>query len=422
MKPYLFALLALAVLTSCKAFYSVGYLVKLDKARPPSAAFSVSISFTLLHGLVVIPVMIDGKEYHFIVDTGAPITLVTPEVANALRPGKNYEKYDLGGYGNTAAGMYIMTARRFNLGGVEFTNVPCAVDGLSTISRALCTKIDGMIGASLMQRAMWSFDFEKKICRISNDLSSQPVYAHADTIPISFSKVNRSPNLSITYDTVTTPSVYTLDMGSAGSFSTGKTVLYKNFPSFGYDAYRVGSSSIRFRGLEELDSSFIALHKTIQVGATSFEDQNMVFGRNHASIIGMSVWKHFNFTLDWKGKRLMLEARDSLPPASLESMGFNFNFLDSVVRVTELTYPSHAASSGLQMGDTILAINEVDCENLSDAMRCNLFKELAAIKPPYKVRVRQKGRVDTLLFDATILTSNNYTKSLKPLAEPRTKR
>ena len=81
MKKLGFILLSAIAVSGCGAL-KVAKLLKQGDVEQPS--FTAEIPFEMRMGLVVVKVNINGKDYDFLVDTGAP-NLVTKELAAELK-------------------------------------------------------------------------------------------------------------------------------------------------------------------------------------------------------------------------------------------------------------------------------------------------------------------------------------------------
>src|SRR5690606_3325537 len=58
------------------------------------------------------------------------------------------------------------------IGCVNFLNTGAAIADLKRSSVIACLDIDGIIGANLMQKAIWQIDYQNQVLRVSNTLNS----------------------------------------------------------------------------------------------------------------------------------------------------------------------------------------------------------------------------------------------------------
>ena len=130
--------------------------MKQGKVEQPH--FKVEVPFEMKLGLIIIPAKVNGKEYDFILDTGAP-NVITTEAAqelNLVQTSKSKatdsqgKKEDLG----------FLSLESVEIGGINFKNTGTAVADFSASPTLSCFQSSGLIGSNLMRNAIWQFDFE----------------------------------------------------------------------------------------------------------------------------------------------------------------------------------------------------------------------------------------------------------------------
>jgi Aspartyl protease len=171
MKLYALICSAGLFLMSCKIVNQLRYRASSSKTTVSKIESYQDIPFSISNGLIILPVTIEGKIYHFIFDTGMPATIISGEVLHALKQKINDTI--------SIKENVKVKANRFHvlnnvlIGNIEFDNVPCLENAMNTFSKATGRTVDGIIGNSMMRKAIWGFNFQKNMCKISTTLNLQ---------------------------------------------------------------------------------------------------------------------------------------------------------------------------------------------------------------------------------------------------------
>jgi predicted aspartyl protease len=150
----------------------------------PKNAPVTSVSFQLTRNLILVKGSVNGKEGHFILDTGASDVILN----NRFFRGKPTEKKFYGIHGNEVENeiMYI----KFNLGGFE-KNIPANITDFTALEKITGFELFGTIGNSLFKNCELVIDYTFKELTIyqlnkdGNRLSSKSIHQKPQvTLPI----------------------------------------------------------------------------------------------------------------------------------------------------------------------------------------------------------------------------------------------
>jgi predicted aspartyl protease len=130
---------------------------------PSLAAQTIPVSFTRTGASVVVDVAIGGKTRHFLLDTGAGLTVLSPDtagwspvdllksVSNRLAVGIDGTTHSMGS--TTAALEFAQTT----------VVTPAAVADLAGLSKALHIKLDGILGQDVLSHfSRVTIDYKNK--------------------------------------------------------------------------------------------------------------------------------------------------------------------------------------------------------------------------------------------------------------------
>src|ERR1051326_5573627 len=159
--------LTLVFFFSCNLIKTI-HLLK--KGEPSPAHFKEQISFESRAGIIFIKVMIEGKEYNFIFDSGAT-NAVSLELAEKLKlkPKAHQKAVDFEG----KSGMInFAILKNISIGKINFENTGCAIIDLTKVTELKCLGADGLIGANLMKDAVWQIDYKKHTLTFADNVDS----------------------------------------------------------------------------------------------------------------------------------------------------------------------------------------------------------------------------------------------------------
>ncbi|HEY1040840.1 MAG TPA: retropepsin-like aspartic protease, partial [Bacteroidia bacterium] len=185
--------------------------------------FKVEVPFEMRLGVIVIKVNINGIDRDFIVDTGAP-NVISKELSEELKLTAVTNRKTGDSQGNSSSLSYV-EIKKITIGGINFLNTGAAVGDLKQSTEVGCLRVDGFIGANLMRKAIWQFDYTKQLITITSSMDSLEVPANADKINF-YSRITGTPLADIEYNGVMDKGV-TIDLGSNGDFSSSKRVFDK---------------------------------------------------------------------------------------------------------------------------------------------------------------------------------------------------
>lgn len=116
----------------------------------------VSIPFVATDPLPVVQVSVGGRPANFLIDTGGPDIIVSPELIQAL--GLQVQDAGQGVFaGGVRAAVQRTLVPEFQIGGIRMANVPAGV-----LTQALPTpgvKIDGILGTGLLMHFLSTLDY-----------------------------------------------------------------------------------------------------------------------------------------------------------------------------------------------------------------------------------------------------------------------
>lgn len=354
------------------------FSVKLDNTN-----FTENISFESKMGLPIIPIKIEGKTYNFLFDTGA-LTTVSPKFKNILSsiPEKSNKSISDASGLKGVGDFFILP--NLTIGNIDFSHIGVYVQDLSTFNNH-CVNIDGIIGANLLKTAFWKINFETKMISFSDNKNSidisQPglILSFKETFggnPISKLKWNENEFWAM-WDTGYNSSLQISD--SLFFKNKTKKSSYTSGKGIGIASLYSDSNSIKFT--EQYTALLDSLYFVNEKIRTNTRHNKFLLEKTQIQIapypaptlLGTKLIKTGKEVLfDWKDQKIIFKEIPSLEKPE-ETFGFTpFKIKDAII-ITSIWNNSTAEEKGLNIGDTISAINGINLERSSLNKWCENF-------------------------------------------------
>lgn len=336
--------------------------------------YSTTIPFDRSQGLIVIEVEIKGKTYDFILDTGG-MNLISSEIAEELGLSGSSPSTIHDSQGNKTKIDYF-TMDKVKIGDIDFKQTGFGIVDFSQLNAVGCFELKGMIGANLMQHAIWELDYEKATLKISNTLSTYDIPTSSTTVPFYTDNLG-SPNIDISfYDNIIKK--VELDIGSTNSFIFQEAWLDKIQNPTKLKGEGWLSAGLFGYG-ESKTAQFATVHQVI-IQDLKIHPKIASFKPVEQSTIGNQVFQDYRIIFNYPAKEFILIPTQSPAQIPLENYGFKPIFKDKKAHIGFVYEQSSAAAQGLKITDEIIEINGMPTKNISKAAWCEAlasFKKMS---------------------------------------------
>jgi predicted aspartyl protease len=306
-------------------------------------------------------VYIKGKVYKFLIDTGA-LTLISDEIFNELGL-KEYYRNKFSDINNKSNSVIYTVIPELKISNTTFNNIGSAV---VVLTEPLSCFYDGIIGANLMSKLHWSFNYGAKTVIIS-DIWSEVEIENPDF------------TWSFNYNNQKTPYLLGGVLKSKGSllFDTGASHGINVTNNYNYYQQevdsnkfitKIGINNFGLFGAGKADKSFI-MQADVFVGKDTLKNQIVHGGAK--SLIGNSFLKDYAFNINWATKEIQLKRNNHnqfLMESIYEGFGYSAYFINGKLTVISMI---EEAGLPLFLGDEILMINDKDYTKISDKNICD---------------------------------------------------
>lgn len=129
------------------------------RATPPDDPYTIELRADQTAGFLIVPAVVDGGAATFIFDTGAGTTVLDKAAFVRLDLPKrgHVETGDSGGHVDR---LPITLIGELGLGEARFEKVGAIISDLSFIEHHICRRVDGILGANVMQHGSLQVDYD----------------------------------------------------------------------------------------------------------------------------------------------------------------------------------------------------------------------------------------------------------------------
>jgi len=357
------------LLTGCTALK----LVKLIQGGTiEEGAIYAEVPFEYRLGLIIVPVKIQGKQYDFVLDCGAP-NVVSKQLAESLGLDATVTQTTFDSQGNEED-LDFVQLDEITVGGVVFKDMGAAVADLQAEVEVGCLRIDGFIGSNLMKHAVWEIDYEKQVITFAHAIDSFAVDLEHVEVPFSTNLVG-TPFIDVSIEGQTEEKV-TVDLGSNGGIMLSMETYHK-VKSAGFNlpaSIRYGTTASGIYGRGAPDTVlYLGMH-TIQLETESVSTTLVSFARNRETTIGNRFLKNYRVILDWKASKLMLTPINPKPEIVEPQFGFSSTYDNGKLFIGALYVGASPEKNGLELGDEVLDVNGTSYEQITEDEWCTLLE------------------------------------------------
>ena len=338
-------------LSSC----SPSWTEAINKGKIGRESFYETVASRVENGLFFVPVVIQGKSYNFLFDSGA-IFSVSEKLQKALNL-KTITTGNIVDSDNNRTKVNYVKVDTAYIGQIPFINQTAFVGDFEANPVLKCLKIDGIIGSNLMRYCNWKIDYQNKQITLSDTIKTEPK-ANSELVPFKTDKqYNILVDLKIGKATVKNIKI---DYGSNKIISFPKDVfntlkdneeIKETYVEIGKKQSGIVGKAINLeREIAILDSLKIQDLKLTDVGVQTGSD----------GLIGKDILSRLVVTINWKNLTLMLQPIDSVQVDN-RKYGFTLGYSDEKkVYVQSVIKNSTAYKKGIKPGMKVLKLNALD--------------------------------------------------------------
>ncbi len=347
----------------------------------------VEVEFEVISDLIIIKAEINGVSGNFLFDNGFSLSAINKEFAHRAH-------INFANSGNIKdANNRQASTPESTIDSVIINNQVFLRTGfyqIKTDAFLPCDHIDGIIGASIINKANWKINFEEKKIQIS----SIPFEAKGDKLDISFSNNNSSFTsisiLGISYKCK-------IDIGSASGIKLNQNYTKNSFDGL-LTEKRIGIMSVSSNGLGTIDTTYhLSDSLPLKHSGTVLPIKERIVIKDklkYQGYIGINYLNNYELIINSTEKEyILLNPKESLTAEAKSSFGIVIYPMNDTWKIIQLD-PYDSIFSKLKLMDEVIMI---------DSLRINRFENICAYKEYLKVKIDKKESLMITLQDGRLL-------------------
>jgi len=378
MKRIAFLLLLSLCLSGCvslkrNSLWKKGKVLRLEE--------KVSFPFTEKWGMIFLPVSVNGQSFNFLLDTGAPNVLDQGTLEALGIPAYTYGMVS-DAYGKRDRLSFAIT-NRFTIGPLQHKKVGALIADFRSVPIFDCMEIDGLIGANMMRKSVWQFDFRQKMIHVAPSVDYFEL-DQAEQLPIR-SKNTGTPVTNIRLGSTLLKN-QTVDFGSGNGITILKDKITEPMVQDTV-AISYGNAGTGLYGSRQ-DTVYYLRTDSLQIGLDFLSSAVLRVRKNTNGLLGLRFWRNYRVTIDWSAGILYLEPNGDKPQIVSRGFGFGTEMSGDTLRVSTLTTPSPASAAGLLLRDQIIKLGT---RLVSDLDYCQVLHQLDTAEQVQVTILRKEG-------------------------------
>ena len=248
--------------------------------------YFVEIPFNYANKHIYIEVVISGKKYNFVFDSGYEVTTIDSNIAKEIQY-KIIKEVSLSGSSFADQKVTLVELPNIAIASLDFEETYGLLQDLSFTKKPATQKIDGIIGNNVMRKSKWQIDYVQKVIRISNKIDQFKNLPTAKKIELN----NKDWGLGyVAIELNNQKHQFLFDLGSNGEFTANH-------------------SFVKF--LKEKDTLLQQEKQTfpvgkIKIGEIELNDKSITLEKRASSLLGNAFFENYLLTIDWDKNILYL--------------------------------------------------------------------------------------------------------------------
>ncbi len=325
--------------------------------------FLEEITFDEQLGLAIIEVNIDGEDFRFLFDTGAPNA-----ISHELQSKFNFSKVGNQGMRDSQGernSVYYVKIDELKIGNISFGKMNAFVTDFSSNPTIKCLNIDGIIGSPLMRHCIWQVNFTNQSILFTDQIEQLSYYS--DEAAEDYETDNQfSIVLKFEMEEATAKNLK-LDYGSVNAITFSEAGFEKLEEVNALDKETLVSRGFSQSGLFGKVADSRTFHNRVSgiLAGAKLQNVAIVSGKKSGGLLGTEILQDFIVTMNFPEKKIHFHQIDSLHMRD-QSLGFIIGRGDEITFVLSVKESSPASLVGMMPGDTLQAIDDFQLVSPTD--------------------------------------------------------
>jgi predicted aspartyl protease len=324
--------------------------------------YYTEITFEFISEKIIIPVVIEGQEYKFILDTGAP-NVISKKLKKNIKS-KHISSINVTDATSKKDKLDIVSIPLITIGGVSFRNSPTLTDNSDNNILFDCLGIDGIIGSNILYKSILQIDLNRKII-ILTDKAKQLKLNIDNASKLDLVNAQKSPYVWITLGNTNKVKEHLLiDTGMKGFYDltiNNLEFLNKNKVSKILSS-SIGSTSISLFGSAKESQQYQVHIPDLKLNNATFKNVLAETTSDTNSRLGTEILNYGIVTINFKNKRFYFESNKTKNNINEETIGFKPTIINNKLVVGMVW--NDQLKKEMNFGDEIIKINDMDIASI----------------------------------------------------------
>lgn len=353
----------------------------------PEKKYFEEITYELVNGKIIIPVVINGKNYRFILDTGAP-NVISKEILAQLNS-KQLDSINISDANNLIKEVQVTEIPSLKIGNLNFENQVALVYDFENHNLLSCYKIDGFIGSNLFKNSSIKISQKNQKMYITDNVKN--LKPQKKPIKMKLIGSQKAPYVEFNFvgkNKEKASDMVLIDTGMEGDYDMSNRAfkIFEEYKIFETIAKTTGVHSTGLFGVgEPKEQRLLRVEKAI---LNSVLISNLIIETtdDNNSRIGLEFLNHGDLILDFNKKNAYFELNDSVIFEN-KVPKYNATIIENKY-VIGMVWDENLAKK-ISFGDEIIS---VDFKKISEMSFCDILniREALKAKPNYLLEVKNK--------------------------------
>ena len=353
-----------------------------------SVNYFEQIPYQDINGKIIVKVGINGTDYQFLFDTGAPMAL-NPKILTAVNAEKLQQDRINDVNGNYTSAQIVLL-NKVALGNLNFNGLP-AVIGIPDFFK--CWNVDGIIGSNLLRNSIVQINSEKKTIIIT-DRPEQLQLTNSKGINLFLDTIQSYPSFDVKLPNGLKMRV-NFDTGDNGLLTLSKTEMENLKKANVYESITkgYGANQIGLFGLEKDNQKFLLKFPVFEIDDVNLKNVMTVTGNGSGARIGSKMLNYGTVTVDFINRKFYYKGNSKDKDLSEKQWPFQPAFSNNKVLVG-LVWAE--ARDIVTPGEQIV---EIDGTSVETVDLCDLLSNKSILEGKEKATIKirsNKGKLREL--------------------------
>lgn len=378
-------------------FITFSQNIKFDKGNIVGEKYFEEISVELVHQKIIVPVVINGKTYQFLLDTGAP-NIISKKVLDELNLEKTGE-VKVSDANNQKQKTEATVIPSMQIGTLVFENQVALVYDLDNHNVLSCFGIDGFIGSNLLRNSVIKISKNDKKIIISNDIKKLNPQKKPTKIKLFGSQ--KAPYIQFDFlenNKVVASDLVLIDTGMDGIYemSNRNFKKFEHLPNFQILEKSIGSSGVGLFGGGRSNEHTLLKVDSGKLNNTLIDNLVINTTDDNNSRIGLDFLNYGDLIIDFKRNNAYFEFGSTIILKE-KAPKYESTVIDGKYVIGFVWDKKYAEI--MSFGDEIISI---DSNKIAEMSLCQILglKSILKEKTNYYIEIKNKeNQIHTILIE-----------------------